>query len=710
MKFLPAVICTIAVTAASANAAEWYVTANGSDSGAGTQASPMSLTKALSSSSPARAGDTIWLRGGTYNSSYTSNLNGTASAPITVRAYPGERVVLNANNNAARSADVVLSIFGSNTYFWGFEIMSTDPFRPTTDGAHGPNGIYVNTSTNIRLINLIIHDLPGQGVGMWTENTGAEMYGCLVYNVGSNHWDHGIYLQNNTGSKKVVDNIVVNAASHGIHAYGSSDAFLNNITLDGNTIYESGILGGSPERNILLGGLTVAQNPVVTNNYTYYRGTSGGNSNIGYSAGTSNAQVKNNVWVAGNAAVRLMFSGQTVTGNSFIGPLDPSDTMSRWPSNTASGSRPTTGNQIFVRKNTYEPGRAHITIYNWAKAASVAVPLAQAGLNTGDAFEIRDAMNYFGAPVATGTFDGSNSVSIPMNNLVPAAPLGSGLTYPVHTAPQFGAFVLVRTSAGSGGGGTTPPPPTGGGDTTAPTVSITAPTGGATVSGTVTLSANAADNVGVAGVQFQVDGANAGGEVTSAPYTLAWNSGAVASGAHTVTAIARDAAGNRTTSGAVSVTVASAPAPPTNVRIVVEAESANHLRNPMVAASQGETRYITNTSANAGYARYNVNIPKNGTYVIWGRVQASSDSADSFYVSIDGGTKDIYDVAEGKWSAAWQWTVVNGRGASGGPGAITPRKFTLTAGWHELLLDGREAGSRLDRILITDDLSYVPQY
>ena len=47
-------------------------------------------------------------------------------------------------------------------------------------------------------------------------------------------------------------------------------------------------------------------------------------------------------------------------------------------------------------------------------------------------------------------------------------------------------------------------------DTTAPTVSVTAPANGATVSGTVTLSATASDNVGVAGVQFLLDGTNAG--------------------------------------------------------------------------------------------------------------------------------------------------------------------------------------------------------
>src|SRR5688572_2512970 len=46
------------------------------------------------------------------------------------------------------------------------------------------------------------------------------------------------------------------------------------------------------------------------------------------------------------------------------------------------------------------------------------------------------------------------------------------------------------------------PPP----DTTPPTVSITSPASGATVSGTTTVSASASDNVGVAGVQFFVDG------------------------------------------------------------------------------------------------------------------------------------------------------------------------------------------------------------
>jgi hypothetical protein len=98
-------------------------------------------------------------------------------------------------------------------------------------------------------------------------------------------------------------------------------------------------------------------------------------------------------------------------------------------------------------------------------------------------------------------------------------------------------------------------------DTTAPTVSITAPAAGASVSGSVNLTATAADNVGVAGVRFAVDGTPVASEDTSAPFAVSWDSNGVANGAHTITAIARDTSGNTTTSAGVNVTVSNAPAP-----------------------------------------------------------------------------------------------------------------------------------------------------
>ena len=84
-----------------------------------------------------------------------------------------------------------------------------------------------------------------------------------------------------------------------------------------------------------------------------------------------------------------------------------------------------------------------------------------------------------------------------------------------------------------------------------PRCGVSAPAAGATVSGTVSVSASASDNVGVVGVQFLLDGANLGAEDTAAPYTVSWNTTGAANGAHTLSARARDAAGNQTTSAVV---------------------------------------------------------------------------------------------------------------------------------------------------------------
>src|SRR5437899_8821706 len=99
-------------------------------------------------------------------------------------------------------------------------------------------------------------------------------------------------------------------------------------------------------------------------------------------------------------------------------------------------------------------------------------------------------------------------------------------------------------------------------DVTPPTVSLTAPVTGVTASGTVMDSASATDNVGVVGVQFKLDGVNLGAEDTTNTYSISWNSTLVANGTHTLTAVARDAAGNLTTSAPVSATVANDTIPP----------------------------------------------------------------------------------------------------------------------------------------------------
>jgi hypothetical protein len=95
----------------------------------------------------------------------------------------------------------------------------------------------------------------------------------------------------------------------------------------------------------------------------------------------------------------------------------------------------------------------------------------------------------------------------------------------------------------------------GGGDLQAPVTSITAPANGATVSGTVSVTASATDNVGVSRVEFWLDGALQSTDTTS-PYAWSWTVGA-ATGTHTLQSKAFDAANNTGSSAIVSVTISS---------------------------------------------------------------------------------------------------------------------------------------------------------
>jgi hypothetical protein len=100
------------------------------------------------------------------------------------------------------------------------------------------------------------------------------------------------------------------------------------------------------------------------------------------------------------------------------------------------------------------------------------------------------------------------------------------------------------------------PPPT---DTTPPTVSITEPADGTYVQQSVQVTAAASDDVGVAGVQFQLDGQNLGDEQTASPYSVPWDTTQAADGQHTLTAVAHDAAGNLSPTASVTVNVLNHP-------------------------------------------------------------------------------------------------------------------------------------------------------
>jgi hypothetical protein len=139
------------------------------------------------------------------------------------------------------------------------------------------------------------------------------------------------------------------------------------------------------------------------------------------------------------------------------------------------------------------------------------------------------------------------SVPVPdgLSNNTPLSSSSTSYTFTAAANTTYTFDLRAWETSGSTGGG---------GSTGSPTVSITSPAAGATVSGTTTLSADASSSTAIASVQFQVDGSILGSAITSSPYSMSWDTTMVSNGSHTITAVATDTASN-TNSASETVTV-----------------------------------------------------------------------------------------------------------------------------------------------------------
>lgn len=153
---------------------------------------------------------------------------------------------------------------------------------------------------------------------------------------------------------------------------------------------------------------------------------------------------------------------------------------------------------------------------------------------------------------------GSNHDTVSNNGLWSSGILGSGqsFSHTFNAAGSFGYFCTPHRSQGMTGTVTVQ-----GAANTPPTVTLTAPTGGATFvsTDTITFSADASDNGSVTKVDFFA-GSTLIGTATTAPYSV---TGTLSARVHSITARATDNQGATTTSGAVSITVTTPNQPPT---------------------------------------------------------------------------------------------------------------------------------------------------
>jgi hypothetical protein len=237
-------------------------------------------------------------------------------------------------------------------------------------------------------------------------------------------------------------------------------------------------------------------------------------------------------------------------------------------------------------------------------------------------------------------------------------------------------------------------------DVTAPTISAVASSGITTTGATVTWTTNEASN---SQVEYRVQGTTTYSSTTVNPSMVTAHS-VTLSGLQEATVyeyhvISDDAAGN---------TATSTPNGTFTTRsfeyITLEAEGCT-LTAPMASHNDFDTplafsgNYMwtpagtgTNTNGNpTAKATCSVTTGNAGSYTVWVRMYAATANNDSFWQSVDGGTKTALTAGN---LATWVWT----KGAS----------WTLTAGLHSLVLGHRDEQTRGDRIILTDDPNFTP--
>ena len=464
-----------------------YVSPTGTSSGDGSVTRPWDLQTALSGAGGRiQPGDTVWLRGGTYVGHFTSTLSGTASAPIVVREYPGERATLDRNGLTGEP----LVVDGSWTIYWGFEVMNSATARFGSGLAVRPAGVYVRNASNVKLINLLVHDT---GHGTYVENTAhnIEIYGWIIFNGGSDNSSrgdgHGIYIRNDGTTRKLVrDNVIFDQYGFGLHGYAEGGDHLDHMVFEGNVVFNNGTLSAFPSPNMILGGVTSATNDTIRANLMYFGpGLGPRNIRIGYDVSVNGTALFDGNYVVGGSQVLdvTYWQNLTVRNNTLIGTsrvlalADASSAGYTWSGNqhyrdpaatawrevttdyTFNGWKQATGlggsdvaasgtptqTQIFVRPNMYEPGRGNVVVYNWSGQSAVSVDLSNV-LRVGDTYEIRNVQALFGAPLVSGVYSGG-AVSIPMAAVTPAPPIGGSPNAPRPTGPDFGVFLVTSGAA-----------------------------------------------------------------------------------------------------------------------------------------------------------------------------------------------------------------------------------------------------------------------
>lgn len=304
----------------------------GKETGDGTLNNPWDLQTALGQSvDVVNGGDIIWLHEGIYNGRFVSKLKSDKKGKfITVSAFKKDKVILNGNINSDLKS--VLLVKGKQVIYKNFEITFKGKFSRKQGEVNFSRveGLSHISGENCQFLNLIIHNVPGSGIGSWKATGGTIISDCIIYNNGyfskKRGSGVGIYVQNMSNATRIIkNNIIFNNYYKGIEVWSaakkSNIAFVKNVLISSNTIFNNGLPTGKTKDNLIIAtndrtGINIAENIVVRNNILYHNtnfkenkvGGDAASLTVGfnYKAPVKNVLIQDNVIIGRNNALRLL--------------------------------------------------------------------------------------------------------------------------------------------------------------------------------------------------------------------------------------------------------------------------------------------------------------------------------------------------------------------------------------------------------------------
>ncbi|WP_181809180.1 right-handed parallel beta-helix repeat-containing protein [Streptomyces shenzhenensis] len=329
-----------------------YVSPSGTDSAAGTQSAPTTLTSAISRIA---AGGTIYLRGGTYAYSTTVTIpagaNGTSGALTTLSAYPGETPVLNFSAQSESSSNRGIQVFANYWHLYGLTVEHA-----------GDNGIYVGGSNNVieRVVTAYNRDT-GLQLGRISSSTPSSQWPSNNLVVSSESHDNedsggenadGFASKLTTGTGNVFRyDVSHNNIDDGWDLYTkTATGAIGPVTIEYSLSYGNGTLtdgtqNANGDRNgYKLGGDDIAVNHVVQHDIAYGNGHHGftynsnpGTMTISNNVGIDNAQ-RNFSFDAGTSVFRTNTSCRFAVSGSNDKTVGDADSSNQFWTGT-NGSR-----------------------------------------------------------------------------------------------------------------------------------------------------------------------------------------------------------------------------------------------------------------------------------------------------------------------------------------------------------------------------------